>query len=297
MRLMAKRALELGLCRSGLPGLLRRRRRHDVLVLAYHNVVPDDGAGRGDTSLHIGQDRLHRQLRRLSRTHEFIGVDRIFERGRGKPRVAVTFDDAYGGAIRLGVEVLRELDVPATVFVTPGCLGGQAFWWDLLAQGREVEPATRELALSALEGKGSSILAWAQRQQDPGDLPAYWRTATEAELDEALGFDGLTLGSHTWSHPNLAALEGAELVEELARPIDWLRQRYAGRVAEWVSYPYGRWSESVAGAARRAGYRGGFRIEGGWIQPGYDPFGLPRFNVPAGLSVEGLELRASGIMR
>lgn len=295
MRLIVKRAAELVLCRSGLTSALRRRRRDDVLVLAYHNVIPDGEVVRGERSLHLGQEQFHRHLSLLSRTHEFITPEELPGSGRGKPRVVITLDDAYRGAVELGVEVLRELNVPATLFVPPACLGDQRFWWDVLSSGREMDPDVRESALSALAGKSADILARANRRANPGDAPAHERTATEAELDMALGFDGLTLGSHSWSHPNLAALAATELAEELVRPLDWLRERYPDRTAEWLSYPYGRWSAAVAAAARQAGYRGAFRIEGGWVPPTGDPLGLPRLNIPAGLSVEGLEMRSSGL--
>jgi peptidoglycan/xylan/chitin deacetylase (PgdA/CDA1 family) len=292
-----KRAVEVGLRHSGLPGLARRMRRQDVLVLAYHNVVPQGVVPRGDRSLHIGQERLHRQLSHLARTHQLIPVDRITEPGAGRARVAVTFDDAYRGAIQLGGEVLAELNLPATVFVAPGCLGGQSFWWDVLAAEEEVDPAVRDHALSDLQGKTTSVMAWAAPDPVGRPLPAYQVTATEAELEAALAFDGLTLASHTWSHPNLATLDHAELTEELERPLHWLRQRYPRRAIDWLSYPYGCWSPAVGRRAGQLGYRGAFRIEGGWVREGCDPHAMPRLNVPAGLSVEGLELRGSGLLR
>jgi peptidoglycan/xylan/chitin deacetylase (PgdA/CDA1 family) len=296
MRLMVKRAAELALSRSGLTRVLRRLRRDDVLVLAYHNVIPDGAEVRGERSLHIGQEQFQGHLDLLARTHHVIPVQQITAPGHGRPRVVITFDDAYRGAVELGTAILREYKSPATIFVPPACLGGRQFWWDVLSAGEEMPARLRESALSELAGKSADILARANRIPDPRDAPVYERTATEAEIDLALAFDGLTLGSHTWSHPNLAALEGAELAEELVRPLEWLRDRYPERTVEWLSYPYGRWSDAVALAARRAGYRGAFRIEGGRIPPASDPFGLPRMNVPAGLSVAGLELRSSGLV-
>jgi peptidoglycan/xylan/chitin deacetylase (PgdA/CDA1 family) len=298
MRLIAKRAVEIGLCRSGLPRLHLRRHRGDVLVLAYHNVVPDSSERHGDSSLHIGQERFRRQLHMLSRTHQFTTVERIEEQGGSRPRVAITFDDAYRGTVQLGVEVLRELGVPGTIFVPPGCLGGQRLWWDVLAGERGLDPPTREKALWDLRGKGEDILAWAGSGALARDVSDLWTTATEGELETALAYDGLTLGSHTWSHPNLAALDGPELDEELVRPLEWLRGRFPRRIAESLTYPYGEWSDTVVDAAKRAGYARAFRIEGGWAtRKGSDPFRVPRLNVPAGLSLHGLVLRASGLLQ
>lgn len=297
VRILLKRAAELTLCRAGVARVASRLRRQDVLVLAYHNVVPEGDEVRGDRSLHISQELLHRQLTMLSRTHEFITVDRIKEPVAGRARVAVTFDDAYRGALEFGGEVLEDLDIPATIFVAPACLGGQLMWWDQLSREMEIEPRVREVALTAHRGKSTSVLDWAAPSPNQGDIPAYYRTATETELDAALAVDGLTLGSHTWSHPNLTTLDAVELAEELDGSIRWLQERYPARTCDWLSYPYGLWSPAVARAAQRAGYRGAFRIEGGLVPEDCDPFAIPRLNVPAGLSVEGLELRCSGLVK
>jgi peptidoglycan/xylan/chitin deacetylase (PgdA/CDA1 family) len=291
-----KRAVELALTRSGLIQVARRMHRQDVLVLSYHNVVPDGAEVRGDRSLHIGQEQLHRQLSTLSRTHHLIPIDGIRDASAGKARVAVTFDDAYRGAIQLGIEVLADLNVPATVFVAPSCLGAQRFWWDILSNEQDVAASEREFALSELQGKASAVLAWAGLPSDQPDPSLHTLTATEAELATALAIDGVTLGSHTWSHPNLTALLAAEIQEELDSSLRWLRERYPHRTVDWLSYPYGRWSRAVADAARRVGYSGAFRIAGGWIRKDDHPFALPRLNVPAGLSLEGLELRSSGLL-
>ena len=295
MRLLLKRGVELGLCRSGLTRLARRLRRQDVLVLAYHNVVPDGEPVRGERSLHIRQGDLHRQLSLLARTHQFTSLRGIRNPGSGRARVAVTFDDAYRGAVQAGVEVLAELGVPATVFVVPSCLGGQWFWWDLLSQERDMDPRVREHALHQLQGKAPAVLAWMPPPVTDG-LPDHHATATPEELDAALGYHQLELGSHTWSHPNLATLEEPELLEELRRPLQWLRARYGERVTDLLSYPYGRWSPDVARLAREVGYGGGFRIEGGWVRDEKDLFAMPRRNVPRGLSLDGFELRASGLL-
>ena len=69
-------------------------------------------------------------------------------------------------------------------------------------------------------------------------LPAYACSATESELTGVAAVAGITFGSHTWSHPNLAALEAQPLDAELHRPLAWLRERYEG-VLPVLTYPYG----------------------------------------------------------
>jgi hypothetical protein len=88
----------------------------------------------------------------------------------------------------------------------------------------------------------------------------------------------------------------AELTEELARPLAWLREQFPEHSLPAISYPYGLRSPSVETAARDSGYTMGFLVAGGWLPAhGADPFALPRLNVPAGMSADGLALRLSGL--
>ena len=126
--------------------------------------------------------------------------------------------------------------------------------------------------------------------------PSHARCVTESQLATALDYPGLHLGSHSWSHPNLAALDEGALVTELTRPRAWL-QRYGARVLPLISYPYGLSSPNVERAAAAAGYTHGFRVMGGWMPPSTGsatPYALPRLNVPAGLTPEGFRLRLAG---
>jgi peptidoglycan/xylan/chitin deacetylase (PgdA/CDA1 family) len=299
VRTLLKRSIERAVCRSGLAGLARAFRRTGTLVLAYHNVVPEGGSGGGDRSLHLPQREFARQLDLVQRTHDVVPLSQLAAPAGGRrPRVVITFDDAYRGAVTAGVEELARRGLPATIFVTPGFVGGRSFWWDALSRpGEGLSPELRERALTVLRGRDAEIRRWAEEQGMPAHEVAPHQTgATESELRAAFGREGITAAAHTWSHPNLAALRPEELEEEMVRPLHWLRERFAG-VLPWLTYPYGLTSPAVEEAARRAGYQGAFRVEGGWMpRDGARPHALPRSNVPAGASLEHFEMRTSGLI-
>jgi len=125
-------------------------------------------------------------------------------------------------------------------------------------------------------------------------MPEVFRSASESEL-RAATYPGLTLGSHTWSHPNLARLDGHRLDSELRQSRQWLEQHFGAVFVPWLTYPYGLLSASVLEATLAAGYVGACRIEGGWARPKPGQFDLPRLNVPSGLSMDGFALRVSGL--
>ena len=284
---------------GGAAAWARRRHSGRTIVLAYHNVVPRGERAAGDRSLHLPQEDFARQLDLLTRTHDVVPLAGILATaGEGRrPRAAITFDDGYAGTVTAGVEEVTRRSLPATIFVVPGFLGGRTFWRDELAdpESGEVPAPIRTQALDSLAGVHDAIIAWATREgarrRAPG--PAE-RTATESQLADAAGRAGISLGSHTWSHPNLARLDPAASAEELERPRRWLSDRFPSAIP-WLSYPYGRSSPEAQGAARHAGFSGAFLVAGGWLaREGGDPFALPRLNIPAGLSSAGFTLRVSG---
>jgi peptidoglycan/xylan/chitin deacetylase (PgdA/CDA1 family) len=281
---------------------MRRQHRGDVLVLAYHNVVPDGALVAGDRSLHLPQRRFAGQLDALVRTHDIIPLASALAGHAGRrPAAVITFDDAYEGAVTAGIAELEARKLPATIFVAPSFLNGGDFWWDALtAPGAEaLSPALRGWALDDCAGRDAEIRARAPREHGAqlSSVPAHARGAHEHDLFAAAAVPGITLGSHTWSHSNLSCLEGDALSGELALSLGWLRERFAN-VLPVISYPYGLASARVERAAADAGYTSGFRIDGGWMSrrdAGANTFALPRLDVPSGLSVAGFELRAAGV--
>jgi peptidoglycan/xylan/chitin deacetylase (PgdA/CDA1 family) len=257
------------------------------LVLAYHNVVEDLEHGRGDRSLHLPVSAFRQQLDLLQEHCRVVSLEQIVAGAPDahRPSVAITFDDAYCGAVELALPELLNRGLPATVFVAPGLLGVPVTWWDALG----------ELAGKGAENERDRILVEEKgRHTAPASvtLPAHYACATEAQLLD-LARAGIDLGAHTWSHPNLARLAPEDLAGELEQPLEWLRHRKVGFAM--LAYPYGITCPEVERAAKAVGYVAAFRVQGGWMTPKSDSlWSLPRFNVPAGLSRAGFLLRLSG---
>lgn len=299
---MLKRVGERALVGSGIAARLARRRPRRF-VLAYHNILPDGTPAAGDRSLHLPLARFAAQLDLLAREARVVPLGQLLASptpGAADPRplVALTFDDAYAGAVLTGVGELAARGLPATICVAPGLLGGRSFWWDTLASGAGgLDAAAREAVLADRRGDDASARAWAAAHGHPvrEDLGPAFRSATEAELASALEHRGISVASHTWSHPNVARLAPDDLRQELQRSGEWL-QRFTTRTEPVVTWPYGLHSAAARSLAAESGYQAGFRVDGGEFRDGADRFALPRLNVPAGLSPDGLLLRMAGLV-
>jgi len=268
------------------------------LILAYHGIIPDGEAPAGEPALFVAQREFALHLEMLANEADVAPLDRIDESGDGRPRVAITFDDAYSGAVNEGVRELAKRNLPATIFVAPGRLDGHVFWWDSISDGRHALDATvRNHALHALAGADERIRPWAASTALPMSdaLPAYARAATRNELHAAVAFPGITVGSHTWSHWNLAALGMNEVVAEVRDSRAWLRAEFGDKAVDWLAYPYGLDSVEVHRAVAEASYAGALRIDGGWHRPTDVPrFARPRFSIGSRLTVDGLRARLNG---
>lgn len=291
---MLKAAVEPVLGWAGRCSLRSSTASRRVLVLAYHNIVPDCLPPVGDRPLHLPVSAFARQLDLLQECCEVVPLaGTLTTPAVGRLRVAITFDDAYSGALTLGLAELGRRALPATMFVPPGFLGTRTFWWDALAEPEGLSPALRNRALGELLGKDAEVRA--VLGGTPAILPPELHSATFEAVALAARQPGFTLGSHTWNHPNLAALAAPELVDELGRPLSWLRQHFPAAMIPWLSYPYGLSTPMVTAAAREAGYTGALRVEGGAFRPGdVDPFLVPRANVPSGVTLDGFALRLAG---
>ena len=300
MRSLIRVAAERLVTGSGVAALARRRLGPRTAILAYHNVVPEDEAGRGDASLHLPLPAFIDQVERMRETHDVVALERAGsaepEPGR-RPRAVVTFDDAYRGAVTLALPELARRGVPATMFVSPGLLGRPSTWWDELAEAGRLSPEVRRAALEECEGRADRVRErFGAGIGRGGGLPRTYGIATPEEL-RSHALPGIRLGSHAWEHEHLPSLTADRREESLARTWEWLAGFEVGWVP-WLALPYGAGSRELGRAAAEAGHAGVLRIEGGlWDPSRMDSSWAPRVNVPAALSVRGLELRAAGLLR
>lgn len=291
------------LSRGGVAQLSRVLRPARDFVLAYHNVLPDRIRSGGDPSLHLPRSRFAAQLDRIQRECRVASLRELLDEpspAEGeRPRVALTFDDGYRGALSVGLEEIVARGLAATFFVSPALLGGITLWWDAVTDGRgnPLRGTVRRIALEAFRGDREAVLAWAGRcgmERAPAHPLA--RTATRREVKRAAARPGITLGSHGWSHLNLRAVDGERRTAELRRSLRWLEASGSDHV-KVLSYPYGLASPEVEEAVGREGYRGALRVDGGgWPRRERDPMTLPRINVPSGMTADGLHLRLTGVL-
>ena len=248
---------------------LKSRMGTPAAILMYHRVteLANDPHLLAVTPVHFGQHlEAIRAIGAPLRLEELV---RALEQGRVPRRaVAVTFDDGYADNLHNAKPLLARHDVPATVYVTAGQVGGRReFWWD-------------ELDRLLLQ---------------PGTLPPVLRLALDGgvrewRLDEAHGYTEQDRQRQSDWHLECREDPGPrqrlfralfEILYPLPTDGKW---RLLEEVAAWASAPATARPSRPQPHGRRAGSTGGGRI-GGHRGPHHDASGAGY--AAAGGSTEG----------
>lgn len=117
-----------------LAGRIRRSFWRRSLILLYHRVEkvrPDPWwlvVSPENFRAHLEVIRGYGTAVPLSELVNSLSSGKVLRRG-----IVLTFDDGYADNLYNAKPLLEEFEIPATVFVTSGYIGGQReFWWDAL---------------------------------------------------------------------------------------------------------------------------------------------------------------------
>jgi peptidoglycan/xylan/chitin deacetylase (PgdA/CDA1 family) len=90
--------------------------------------------------------------------------------------------------------------------------------------------------------------------------------------------NGVQIGSHTKTHPELTRLSSGEQDQEIsASKKDF--EELLDHPVDSFCYPGGDYNEQVKEAVIRAGYRNAVTTKRGHVEKGYDPFALRRIPI------------------
>lgn len=231
-------------------------------ILMYHRVCPRP-RDRFAPTYHVTPDALGKQLDWLLR-HGFTAwpLSRLVEHRLANERIkervfAVTFDDGYANNCTHALPVLKELGVPATLFVATAYVGSdQPYPFDDWMLGAE---------------------AWPD--------PVCWQPASWDQLEEFQTSQQMEIGAHTHTHADFR--DDVEGFEQDLRHCHGILKQKLGIDQPLFSYPFGNPdlgfnNAQLAGVARSLGCRCGLQVGNGLVRPTTDIFQWSRFDVASG---------------
>ena len=255
---------------------VRRRRRDDIAVLAFHSVP--------------SARRLDAVLDTVGRLGTFISPA-VFRAGLdGGPLpvhpILVTFDDGDKSILEHAAPVLVDREIEALVFVVAGLVGtDMPFWWQevhALAGPDEV----RRLKLVADCERRRTI---ERLRTDRAPVRSTQLTATDLH---ALERSGCEIGHHSYDHPCLDRCTDVEVEHQIRLGHESLTA--LGLSPSAFAYPNGNLDERAEPALRDLGYDLGFLFDHHHARPDQPRLRLSRLRIDATASPERAALIVSG---
>ncbi|MBU1632173.1 MAG: polysaccharide deacetylase family protein, partial [Nanoarchaeota archaeon] len=176
----------------------------DVPILMYHEISNQDNAWC------VSPAEFEKQMQFLKDNgYKTITLDELKERVEENKEtderpIVITFNDAREGVYTNAYPILKKHGFTATIYVVP---------------------------------------KWIEENTSIPDNEVYSDFLTWNELKE-LSENGFGVGSHTYSHKNLASLTDTGLFEELDKADNIINEKVSLKVKHFC-YPYGKFSNSI----------------------------------------------------
>ncbi len=282
-----------------------KRQRPSARILYYHRVNDDR-----DPFFSSMPTRVFREhMRFIAKYYNVVSLDELPARlddRSSDPLLAITFDDGYEDNYRNAFPILRDYNLPATVFLTTGSIdSGEPLWFEQLATAlKRTDREFLDLEIDIprrfwLRNQSERLHANAGIFRLFRTLPDASRRDWLAIICRALAADviserrkkmlawdqirimereNISFGGHTVTHPFLS-----KLTEENVR---WEVGECKRRIEEELDHPihhfsypngreedFGMWNKE---AIRRAGYHNAVTTIWGMNYPDTDPMELRR---------------------
>jgi peptidoglycan/xylan/chitin deacetylase (PgdA/CDA1 family) len=256
-------------------------------IIMYHGVAKKDNNSMNFR--HISAEVFEKHLKFLKKNTHVISVEDFFEQKfiKGKPNVAITFDDGYLNNYQHAFPLIEKYEAPTTFYITGlNTTSHHILWPDFhdlmvsvcqeseitcngltfLRNGRDIKRPyisktdnenfheyLKKLAfkdkMEVLDKytKGTDIL----NKETHFD---YWKLASDEQIIEMSKGKYTTIGSHGMLHNNLGLINIQEAEQELINSKNYL-EALTQKEINSIAYPDGSYTRAVVEIAKNLGFK------------------------------------------
>lgn len=234
-------------------------KKENAAVFLYHSITEGPP---GEMS--VSAEAFRKQMRFLKDNFNVVSLDSALGGlSSDKKPVAITFDDGYEDNYQIAFPVLKQCQLPATIFLLTGNEG---------------------------EGRKTGHLGKVQDYY-PGQLLSWGQIREMSQK-------GISFGSHGESHQRLGSLGTMELTNEVIRSKEQI-EKETGQPVHFFSYPYGTFQDfdsRTVELVRESGYRAAFSAVYGTVGTDLDRFAIRRMNVDSADTLFTLRAKLNGAL-
>ena len=307
----------LGLFDLFLKLLARVCREHPCIILLYHRIVDDNSKylNKGAAVHHHIKD-FKREITYFKKHFQILSMDQVVNHmkvGKGfkRPSIAITFDDGYLDNYTLAYPVLKKHGVPATIYLTTGLVGTPDGIWTEQIGVAFLETKKAYFNFSVLLGDETIPIKTKEEKEranrkvsealklrpDDERRELMEKLFEELEVSKKSGRhvgermmlnweevqemrrDGMTIGSHSHTHPILSQMPIQRAKDEISNSKKVVENNVDMRVKHF-SFPNGReedFSEELRDYCRKIGFESVCSVVyGPYDASKKDPFALKR---------------------
>ena len=216
-----------------------------IPVLMYHKVSPDTRTG--GLGLRVPPEDFDWEMQYLKKNnYHTVSLGNVldyFQSGKALPQkpIVITFDDGYKDNYQYAYPILKKYDYTATVFVVTSIIG-----------------KTNEFDVKKHLQPENKMMDWSEIK--------------------SLATGGITIGSHTLTHPHLTQISQTEARQEIMESKNVL-EKGLGKEVQFFCYPYGDNNDTVAKMVKEIGYRAAVTTQLGINNQDNDPYLMNRIRI------------------
>jgi peptidoglycan/xylan/chitin deacetylase (PgdA/CDA1 family) len=221
-----------------------------VTVFNYHEITSNPSTFSKQFNLAVHPDTFKKQLSWIRKYFTIVKPMQLIDEVHSSPLALITFDDGFASTFKEGGRILKEMDIPATVFVNMGPIKGELFWSGLITYLCTYRQDFQSTMLKKYKVDLNLLYLFIQ-EEDVEDYFNNYYTADLSELirsyygefasEKDLEFsseNNIFLGNHLFNHYNAANISPEKLSKEYTDNQSLLKN-YSNYV-NFFSYPFGQ---------------------------------------------------------
>lgn len=319
-----------------LPSLYLKFRRPTATIALYHGVSPDSGVNGifNYRKKFINPKNFREQLFWLKSHFKITSLSNLIkliekEKSLTDNLLAITFDDGYENIYSHAYPILKEMGIPATVFLTTDLVENRyPLWVDRLEYSignsalselnlkigekisslptetrlnkQKTDSVLREYLKNVENEKKEGLLAEIEAQTGKKLIENFENspyTGLSWEQINEMSKNNIDFAPHTKSHPILSKTEKKAALLEITESYRICSQRI-GRTLKIFAYPNGQekdFNPEIKNILKSERFEAALTTVPGIIKPGFDLYSLPRFSLDGSDDLAFFRITISGI--
>lgn len=256
-----------------------KKKSFPAVIMNYHSFSSEDsGIIDPGAAVNLSLDKFRKTLDFILKYFDVISLDALVDHLKtgkdfDRPVIAVTIDDGYRDNYTTMFPVLKEKQIPATIFLAAGFISTEEKIWvdrlleaisktkerDLKLQGNHDGAGIYDLSSKAQKYASYNTLAgWLK------GLPVGERKDALSKIEEKLNYQpskdrimldweevremenaGITFGAHSVSHPILSRMPVEEAKQEILESKRQI-EKHLGHAIKHFAFPNGRAEDFIA---------------------------------------------------